>query len=321
MKPRRNEPDWCTTWLGRLQQDGDGRFRFIQRSFRLILWHHWGWKWISGLFVQHKSSTFQKWPIPILTREINDVCLHWPRSFIPFTILLSHLPCPNTEGAAVAASLHQPSTPPCGIYTINTCPTPPPVSIHLSVYITLFQPLHPSQPEWDNRNWRWRGIWNEASLLYALEPCYFSIPAIKFGKIQGMTEEWRLGEKVNWKSLLVLTDRRTLITQWGHVRSHSSLTQSVALITKIQLSDRSLWRRWQLTQSESFWELWLCYLIGLCWWTQYCYRTVAHVLPTYRVIICYHGDANINFCSIIRYLCRAIQESDWHHWEQDQTCK
>lgn len=143
------------------------------------------------------SSTLQIWSIPILTREINDACLHWPRSFISFTILISHLLCPDTEGAAVAASVHQTSTLPCGIYAINTCPTPPRVSIHLSVYITPFQPLHPSQPEWDNRNRRWRGIWREASLLYALEPCDFSIPTIKFVKIQGMTEKRRLSEKVN----------------------------------------------------------------------------------------------------------------------------
>lgn len=187
--------------------------------------------------------------------------------------------------SAVAASLHQPSTLPCGIYAIiNTCPTPPLVSIHLSVYIPPFQPLHPLQPEWDNRNRRWRGIWRDASLLYALEPCYFSIPAIKFVKIQGMTKEWKLVEKVNLKSLLVLTDGRTLITRRGRVRPHSSLAQSVALITKVQLSGRSSWKRWQLTQSESFWELWLCCLIGLCrYW--YCYRTVAGVLPAYRALI------------------------------------
>lgn len=41
----------------------------------------------------------------------------------------------------------------------------PPVSVHLSVYITSFKPPHPSQPEWDNKNGRWRGIWREVSLL------------------------------------------------------------------------------------------------------------------------------------------------------------
>lgn len=117
----RNEPDWCTTWMGRLQQDGDGRFRFIQRSFRLILWHQRGWKSISGLFVQHKSSTFQIWPIPIFTREINDACLHWPRSsilqllplcinrqhflvaFTPLTHVRPLLPCPSIY---LSKSLH-----------------------------------------------------------------------------------------------------------------------------------------------------------------------------------------------------------------------
>lgn len=138
-------------------------------------------------------------------------------SVILTTLLISHRPCPDTKGAAVAVSLHQPSTPPCGIYTIYTCPTPPPVSIYLSVFITPFQPLHPSQPEWDNGNRRWRGIWREASLLYSSQPRYFSIPAIKFVEIQRMVEERRFGEKVNVKSLLVLTDGRILIVQRGHV--------------------------------------------------------------------------------------------------------
>lgn len=96
-------------------------------------------------FVQHKLS-FQIWHLPLSTREINDACLNWPKSFIPFTFFISHLPCPDTEGGAVGASLHQPSTLPCGIYAINTFTNPLPVSIHLSVYITPFWPLHPLQP-------------------------------------------------------------------------------------------------------------------------------------------------------------------------------
>lgn len=76
VKARRDPPDWCTTRLGRLQQDGDGGFRFIQRSFRLILWHHWGWKSIRGSFGQHKSSTFHIWPVAIFSRQLNPACLH-----------------------------------------------------------------------------------------------------------------------------------------------------------------------------------------------------------------------------------------------------
>lgn len=176
------------------------------------------------------------------------------------------------------------------------------MSIHLSVYIPPFQPLHPSQLEWDNRNRRWRGIWRDASLLYALEPCYFSIP-------YRQSSLWRFKgwhEKVNLKSLLVLTDGGTLITQRGHVRAHSSLAPSGTLITKVQWSDRPPGKRWQLTQSESFWELlnWtllVSILLSDCRRCSTQRQSSDNLLP-WR---CPH------ICSIIRYSRRAMQEADW----------
>lgn len=66
MKPRRNEPDWCTTRLGRLQQDGDGRLRFIQRAFGLVLWHQRGCKVQSvDCLVNTNHQPFKYDPIPI----------------------------------------------------------------------------------------------------------------------------------------------------------------------------------------------------------------------------------------------------------------
>lgn len=125
MNPTYNIPDRGAIWLGRLQQDCDGCVCFIEGSFRLILWHYRGWMWSRGLFLKHKSSTYRMikfsiWPTLFFRKETNDVCLDWPRNVITFTMFISHLSSPDSGGAAVGASLYQPSTLPSGIHAINT---------------------------------------------------------------------------------------------------------------------------------------------------------------------------------------------------------